>query len=113
MFPIVSGLAAWLGSYFPATFGTRPTIVSRIILFPQAGRGFALAVSVAPLFAAIVATVVFFKLLRAADLPQPTLRLLGRSKPGAEEVAANPRARSAVMRVAEKLAPVAGKGGTA
>jgi 16S rRNA (cytosine1402-N4)-methyltransferase len=45
--------------------------------------------------------------LRAADLPQPTLRLLGRVKPGAEEVAANPRARSAVMRVAEKLAPAA------
>ena len=45
--------------------------------------------------------------LRAADLPQPTLRLLGRYKPGAEEVAANPRARSAVMRVAEKLAPAA------
>ncbi|UDM50861.1 16S rRNA (cytosine(1402)-N(4))-methyltransferase RsmH [Cupriavidus sp. MP-37] len=42
--------------------------------------------------------------LRAADLPQPTLRLLGRYKPGAAEVAANPRARSAVMRVAEKLA---------
>jgi len=45
--------------------------------------------------------------LRAADLPQPTLRLLGRYKPGPEEVAANPRARSAVMRVAEKL-PAAG-----
>lgn len=45
--------------------------------------------------------------LRAADLPQPTLRLLGRYKPGTEEVAANPRARSAVMRVAEKLAPAA------
>ncbi|CAG9176542.1 16S rRNA (cytosine(1402)-N(4))-methyltransferase RsmH [Cupriavidus respiraculi] len=43
--------------------------------------------------------------LRAADLPQPTLKLLGRKMPGAEEVAANPRARSAVMRVAEKLAP--------
>ncbi len=41
--------------------------------------------------------------LRAADLPQPTMKLLGRFKPGAEEVAGNPRARSAVMRVAEKL----------
>ena len=41
--------------------------------------------------------------LRAADLPQPTMKLLGRFKPGAEEVAENPRARSAVMRVAEKL----------
>jgi 16S rRNA (cytosine1402-N4)-methyltransferase len=50
--------------------------------------------------------------LRAADLPQPTLRLLGRVKPGAQEVADNPRARSAVMRVAEKLAPAApGRGG--
>ncbi len=42
--------------------------------------------------------------LRAADLPQPTLKLLGRFKPGADEVADNPRARSAVMRVAEKAA---------
>ena len=43
--------------------------------------------------------------VRAADLPPPLLRLVG--KPvyaGAEEVAANPRSRSAVMRVAEKAA---------
>ncbi len=42
--------------------------------------------------------------LRAIDLPQPKLRLV--SKPiraSAAEIAANPRARSAVMRVAEKL----------
>ncbi|ESJ23628.1 16S rRNA methyltransferase [Cupriavidus sp. HPC(L)] len=45
--------------------------------------------------------------LRAADLPQPTMKLLGRLKPGPQEVADNPRARSAVMRVAEKLAPAA------
>jgi 16S rRNA (cytosine1402-N4)-methyltransferase len=41
--------------------------------------------------------------IRAADLPPPKLRLVG--KPvyaGDEEVAANPRARSAVMRVAER-----------
>ncbi|MBY4899325.1 16S rRNA (cytosine(1402)-N(4))-methyltransferase RsmH [Cupriavidus sp. AU9028] len=43
--------------------------------------------------------------IRAADLPQPTLKLLGRYRPGPQEVADNPRARSAVMRVAEKLAP--------
>ena len=43
--------------------------------------------------------------LRAADLPQPRLRLLGKAvRASAGEVAANPRARSAVMRVAEKLA---------
>lgn len=41
--------------------------------------------------------------LRAADLPQPTLKLLGRFKPSEQEVTDNPRARSAVMRVAEKL----------
>jgi len=29
-------------------------------------------------------------------------RILGRFKPGADELAANPRARSAVMRVAER-----------
>lgn len=42
--------------------------------------------------------------LRADQLPQPKLRPLGKPvKPSAAEVAANPRARSAVMRVAEKL----------
>lgn len=43
--------------------------------------------------------------LKAADLPKPTLKLVGKAvKPGEAEVQANPRARSAVMRVAEKLA---------
>ncbi len=42
--------------------------------------------------------------LRSVDLPQPHLRLVGKPvKAGDEELAANPRARSAVMRVAEKL----------
>ena len=42
--------------------------------------------------------------LRSVDLPQPHLRLVGKPvKAGDEEVAGNPRARSAVMRVAEKL----------
>ncbi|MCK0511918.1 16S rRNA (cytosine(1402)-N(4))-methyltransferase RsmH [Aromatoleum buckelii] len=41
--------------------------------------------------------------LRAAELPQPRLRLVGKSqRPGPAEVAANPRSRSAVMRVAER-----------
>jgi 16S rRNA (cytosine1402-N4)-methyltransferase len=44
--------------------------------------------------------------VRARDLPQPVLRLVGRAvRPSAAEVAANPRARSAVMRVAEKTRP--------
>jgi 16S rRNA (cytosine1402-N4)-methyltransferase len=42
--------------------------------------------------------------LRAADLPQPRLRSIARVKPDAAEVAANPRARSAVMRVAQRTA---------
>jgi len=43
--------------------------------------------------------------LRARELPAPKLRIVGRPvRPGAEEVRANPRARSAVLRVAEKLA---------
>ena len=43
--------------------------------------------------------------LRSIDLPQPKLRLVGKPvKAGAAEIAANPRARSAVMRVAERQA---------
>lgn len=46
--------------------------------------------------------------LRARELPRPPLRLIGRAvRPSAGEVAANPRARSAVMRIAEKLAVAA------
>jgi 16S rRNA (cytosine1402-N4)-methyltransferase len=41
--------------------------------------------------------------LRADELPAPRLRLLGKAqRPGGAEVAGNPRARSAVMRVAER-----------
>jgi 16S rRNA (cytosine1402-N4)-methyltransferase len=41
--------------------------------------------------------------LRADQLPKPKLSLIGKAmRPSAAEVAANPRARSAVMRVAEK-----------
>jgi 16S rRNA (cytosine1402-N4)-methyltransferase len=46
--------------------------------------------------------------VRARDLPRPRLKLVGRAvRPSAAEVAANPRARSAVMRVAEKPAGTA------
>ncbi len=48
--------------------------------------------------------------IRAADLPQPEMKLILKTKPSAPEVEANPRARSAVMRVAERL-PSAGTGG--
>ena len=41
--------------------------------------------------------------IREVDLPQPPLRLIGKAqKASATEVAANPRARSAVLRVAER-----------
>ena len=41
--------------------------------------------------------------LRSADLPPPRLRLIGKPmRASAAEIAANPRARSAVMRVAER-----------
>ncbi len=41
--------------------------------------------------------------VRARDLPVPPLRLVGRAiRPTAAEVAANPRARSATLRVAER-----------
>lgn len=42
--------------------------------------------------------------LRAAELPVPPMKLLGRVMASDEEVAANPRARSAVMRIAERVA---------
>lgn len=43
--------------------------------------------------------------LRADQLPKPPLKLVGRAlRPGAQEVARNPRARSATLRVAEKVA---------
>jgi 16S rRNA (cytosine1402-N4)-methyltransferase len=40
--------------------------------------------------------------IRAIDLPQPEMKLLSKMKPSAGEIAANTRARSAVMRVAER-----------
>ena len=43
--------------------------------------------------------------VRAAELPKPRMQLVGKPVfPTVEEVAANPRARSAVMRVAERVA---------
>jgi len=43
--------------------------------------------------------------IRAADMPEPPLRRLGRLRASEPEVAANPRARSAVMRIAERVIP--------
>jgi 16S rRNA (cytosine1402-N4)-methyltransferase len=43
--------------------------------------------------------------LRARDIPPPRLKLIGRAvRPSGAEVGKNPRARSAIMRVAEKVA---------
>jgi len=43
--------------------------------------------------------------VRARDLPHPKLRLVGKARrPAAAEIAMNPRARSAIMRVAERAA---------
>ncbi len=41
--------------------------------------------------------------IRDADLPKPQMRLISRIKPSEEEVLRNPRARSAIMRVAERV----------
>ncbi len=46
--------------------------------------------------------------IKAADLPQPELKLLARIKPSDKEVDENPRARSAVMRVAMRLPSTGG-----
>ena len=46
--------------------------------------------------------------IKAADLPQPRLKLIGRSCcPSAGELARNPRAKSAIMRVGERLGGLA------
>jgi 16S rRNA (cytosine1402-N4)-methyltransferase len=45
--------------------------------------------------------------IRAKDLPQGDLKIIARIKPSESEIAENPRARSAVMRVAEKRGLVA------
>jgi 16S rRNA (cytosine1402-N4)-methyltransferase len=43
--------------------------------------------------------------LRASEMPQPVVKLLGRAvRASAEETRANPRARSATLRVAERTA---------
>jgi 16S rRNA (cytosine1402-N4)-methyltransferase len=43
--------------------------------------------------------------LRASEMPQPTLNIMGRAiKASAEEINGNPRARSAILRVAERTA---------
>ncbi|HEY0060524.1 MAG TPA: 16S rRNA (cytosine(1402)-N(4))-methyltransferase RsmH [Telluria sp.] len=41
--------------------------------------------------------------IKAVDLPQPLMKLVAKMKPSDAEINLNPRARSAVMRVAERL----------
>ncbi|MEO8408701.1 MAG: 16S rRNA (cytosine(1402)-N(4))-methyltransferase, partial [Oxalobacteraceae bacterium] len=41
--------------------------------------------------------------IRAVDLPQPQMRLISKAKPSEAEILANPRARSAIMRVCARL----------
>lgn len=43
--------------------------------------------------------------IRAVDLPSHPLKVIGRKFPSDAEVVANPRARSAVMRIAERISP--------
>jgi len=50
--------------------------------------------------------------IRAADLPVPEMVQISRSKPSEAEIAVNPRARSAILRVAERL-PAAHSSGSA
>ena len=43
--------------------------------------------------------------LRASEMPQPAIKLIGRAtKPSQQELRANPRSRSAILRVAERTA---------
>lgn len=41
--------------------------------------------------------------IKSVDLPSPTLGLLGKQKPSEAEIAQNPRSRSAMLRIAERL----------
>ncbi len=41
--------------------------------------------------------------IRQTELPQPNMRLIERIKPSEQEIAVNPRSRSAILRVAERL----------
>jgi 16S rRNA (cytosine1402-N4)-methyltransferase len=49
--------------------------------------------------------------IRAVDLPKPELKLLSKMKPSDAEISDNPRARSAIMRVAERPAAGVAPGG--
>lgn len=46
--------------------------------------------------------------IRACDLPKPKMKLCGRIKPSSREVDGNVRARSAILRVAERVADAGG-----
>lgn len=49
--------------------------------------------------------------LRAYEMPQPQMRLIGKAqRTSDEEIAHNPRARSATLRVAERAAINSGRG---
>jgi 16S rRNA (cytosine1402-N4)-methyltransferase len=48
--------------------------------------------------------------IRAVDLPKPEMKLIAKRKPSDLEIADNPRSRSAVMRVAERIASPASGG---
>ena len=47
--------------------------------------------------------------IKASDLPQPEMKLKGRKKPSAEEDSRNARARSAILRVAERVVVSGGR----
>ena len=41
--------------------------------------------------------------IRAIDLPQPEMKLLGKQKPSKAEVSKNARSRSAILRIATRV----------
>ena len=48
--------------------------------------------------------------IRASELPQAQMKLLGKKKPAREEVEKNPRSRSAILRVAARIADAGSNG---
>ena len=105
--PDPAGIATPLPDFLVGTAGVgNEAVTAQDVTFPRIGIIQALSPEIQKDHAKFIPgaqTGDLFDTLTRKIVPQPMrLRALDRIKPGAAEVAANPRARSAVMRVAER-----------